>query len=660
MTMVLRLLRILPYLGTVRAIAFTPKIFDRAYYLACNPDVSSSRMHPLLHFLLFGAFEGRKPNPLFDSDYYLRRNSDVAIAGVNPLLHYLKFGIAESRIPHPVLNPNPFTAAGADDRRSQFLRALDDPEMILYSSWLRREARIAPPPLVSSPRFSLLVTLSNSHFESLDALLASVRSQTLSNWELCICNNACAGESEDYLDTLARTDARIRVTHEESRLPASLALNHAAELAHGDYLAVLDPGDRLAPDALHWLAASAPADLIYSDEDRLDASGRRRQPLFKPDWSPDLLLSCPYIGRIHAISRAAWEQSGGFRAEYDPDAEYDLALRITENSAAVRHVPRVLYSRGTETSSFAQPAAQRAVRDAIRRRGVLAEVENGPRPNTFRLHRAATGSTLVSVIVCSRSPELLERCLSSLAARTCYRNHEVIVIRHLDGHAGALQSVIDRHRALQVTYRGPFHFSRMNNLGVAKAKGTILLFLNDDTEFFESSWLDRLVAQVERPEVGIAGARLLYPGGTLQHGGVAIGVGDGCAHVGRNTVREVAAWPWLDLTRDVSAVTGACLAIRTSLFRELGGFSDRFPVNYNDIDLCLRAKEAGYRVIYEAGAALVHHECQSRRRGVVTEAERTVWSDCWGARIAAGDPFYSPNLTHRHEDLSLRDPAERN
>jgi len=243
-----------------------------------------------------------------------------------------------------------------------------------------------------------------------------------------------------------------------------------------------------------------------------------------------------------------------------------------------------------------------------------------------------------------------------MAQQTSYPLREVIVVQHLDGNPGALQAVISRYRAERVAYSGRFHFSRMNNLGAGAAKGTILVFLNDDTELLDSSWLERLVAQVERPDVGIAGARLLYPSGTLQHGGVAIGVGVGCAHIGRNTSTAAPHWPWLDLTRDVSAVTGACLAIRTSVFHELGGFAEAFPANYNDIDLCLRARDAGFRVIYEAGAVLRHHECQSRR-GVVTFAERNLWYDRWAANIRAGDPFYSPNLSRQHEDLSLRSPA---
>lgn len=656
-----RLLRLLPHLGVVRRLSRgSENLFNVGYYLAANPDVAASRMHPLLHFLVFGAFEKRKPNPLFDPEFYLRKYSDVAQGETNPLVHYLKCGAAEGRMPHPLLDPDPEMRGAPGDSLAQFLRALNEPpESVLYSWWMRQEARIAPPPLTSRPRFSVLITASRPRRDWLVEAIASVRAQSYPQWELCVSNN---GSNESWLQedlTLAaRADARIRVAATAREVPAPVALNGAATLATGDYIVVLGQGDRLAPNALHWLATMAPADLIYSDEDRLDTTGKRSQPLFKPAWSPDLLLSCMYLGRIMAISRLAWENAAGFRPAHEHAWEYDLALRVTEKSNSVQHVPRVLYSRREEEATVSQDDnARQCLLDAIERRGISAEVESGPRPCSFRVHWRARRTALANVIICSRSPLLLERCLASLASRTSYPCREVIVVQHLDRREGGLEAVSARFRAVPVVYSGPFHFSRMNNLGTTAAKGAILVFLNDDTELLDSFWLDRLVALIERPDVGVAGSRLLYPSGALQHGGVAIGIGDGCAHIGRETLEAVPHWPWLDLTRDVSAVTGACLAIRTSVFHEVGGFADEFPVNYNDIDLCLRVREAGYRVIYEAGSVLRHYECQTRR-AVVTPEERSRWSGRWAKAMAAGDPFYSPNLTHEYEDLSLRNPAE--
>ncbi len=650
-------MRLLPDIGIVRRLRRGPKLlFNEEYYLACNPDVAASRMHPLPHFLVFGAFERRKPNPLFDPEFYLREYSDVADGQINPLIHFLKSGAAEGRKPHPLYDPGVETAGAHGDPLSQFLHALDEsPESVLYSWWTRQEARLAPPPLAASPRFSVLIAVSRPRREWLEGAIASVRAQSYPHWELLIAVN---GSNEawlaEYLAAVALIDTRIRVARIASEIGTSIVLNRAAALATGDYLAVLDQADRLAPDALHWLASKVPSDLIYSDEDRLDASGNRTQPLFKPDWSPDLLLSCMYIGRVMAVSRTAWESVGGFRQEHERAREYDLALRITEEGWSVEHLPRILYSsRDAEVAKSQDDETRRCLADAVQRRGISAEVEAGSQPGCFRLHWKTSRTALVSVIVCSRSPLLLERCMASLASHTSYPCYEVIVVEHRVGEAGGFESVLTRYRAVSVAYSGPFDFSRMNNLGVRSAQGAILVFLNDDTELLDSSWLDRLVGQVERPDVGIVGARLLYPSGALQHGGVAIGIGDGCAHIGREISCAAPHWPWVGLTRDVSAVTGACLAIRASVFRQVGGFAEMFPVNYNDVDLCLRVRECGYRVIYDDGAFLCHHECQTRL-GVVTPEERSRWRDRWAKVMEAGDPFYNPNLTRESEDLSFR------
>jgi GT2 family glycosyltransferase len=525
---------------------------------------------------------------------------------------------------------------------------------------MKQEARVAVPLAAQTPKFSILLAISSPRQDLLSAAIASVRTQGYPHWELCICDNASeAPWVRDYLRSAERDDTRTRVVYLTSQVEECVAVNRAAKLATGDYFAVLGQEDCLRADAFAWLATQAPAGLIYSDEDLLDAANHRSRPLFKPDWSPDLLLSCMYLGRLMAISSTTWRDCGGFREEYEGAAEYDLALRAAESGALIRHLPRVLYSRREQPPirPEAVKAAHRALLDAVRRRAIDAVVEDGPRPASFRLKWNTRESPLVTIAVCSRSPQLLEQCLSSLADRTSYSRRELIVVHHLGRNAAALDAVIARRQAMRVAYSGTFNFSRMNNLAANAAHGDILLFLNDDTEPIDPTWLERLVAQVQRSDVGIAGARLLYPRGTLQHGGVTVGVGDGCAHIGRDSQSTDSKWPWLDLTRDVSAVTGACLAIRTSLFRELGGFSEDFPVNYNDIDLCLRVRQAGRRVIYESGAVLRHYECRSRP-GVVTAEEYHRWHELWGGVMAPGDPFYNPNLARRCEDLALRSPME--
>ena len=529
-----------------------------------------------------------------------------------------------------------------------------------YASWIQRESAEPLPAPAGSPCFSILMRVSQPRRDWLEDAITSLRVQTYAFWELRICYDpASVPWLVDYLAEVQRSDDRIQTIPLPQHGGISAALNQAATVASGDYLLVLHDADRFAPDALHWLAAAQPAEILYADEDRLDDAGHRIEPIFKPDWSPDLLLSCMYMGRMMAVSRSAWQQSGGFRSECDGAQDYDLALRITDRPVTVRHLPRVLYHRrkrkeaaGTDSVGELGNVERRALEEALRRRGTAGLVEEGPRPNVYQVRWRPGGSTLASLIVCSRSPRLLNRCLQSVADRTAYPAREVIVVQHLGPEDSALQHVIDRHAAKRVPYAGAFHFALMNDLGAQAAAGGVLVFLNDDTEPLDDSWLERLVGQLERADVGVVGARLLYPSGTLQHAGIAVGIGDGCGHIGRGAF-TARYWPWLELTRDVAAVTGACLAIRSSLFRELGGFADEFPANYNDTDLCLRVREAGYRVIYDTAIVLRHYEGKTRH-GAVTLRERENWYRRWASLIDAGDPFYSPHLTREREDLSLR------
>jgi len=538
--------------------------------------------------------------------------------------------------------------------RKLYSRSSPDPASS-YKSWVEQESDEPLPALVRTPRFSILMRAVSPRREWLEEAIASVRAQSYPDWELCISyDSRFAPWLSDYMAAAGQSDKRIHTVPAPENSGFSAGLNQAATLSFSDYLLILHDSDRLAPNALHWLAAAQPGEILYADEDCLDDAGQRTRPTFKPDWSPDLLLACMYLGRMMTVSRSAWVQAGGLRSEHDGAYDYDLALRITDRPVTVSHVPRVLY-HGRCPDAPGEPgsaAGRRALEDALSRRGAATTVESGPRPSTYQLRWKPSGSTLASLIVCSRSPRLLDQCLGSVNARTAYPNRETIVVQHLGAEDARIKKVIERHSARRVPYRGPFHFARMNNLAARTASDGVLVFLNDDTEPLDDSWLDRIVGQLERPEIGIVGARLLYPSGTIQHAGIAVGIGDGCGHIGRGAF-HARFWPWLELTRDVAAVTGACLAIRAGLFRELGGFADEFPANYNDTDLCLRVREAGYRVIYDAGIVLRHYEGKTRP-GTVTLQERENWYLRWAGIIEAGDPFYSPHLTRAGEDLSLR------
>lgn len=587
---------------------------------------------------------------------YTQRTMDVHIAALEDSL---VFRILQ-RVGRPILAARARVANWLAGTRLQRLWYRISPQgSDGYAPWIEREASDAVPALSASPRFGILLAISETS-AWVEETMASVLAQTYPHWELRVCFQGLASSQlEAFLATSENTDPRIRVFPVSVGSSVAENLNQAVQATAADYLIVLDQAGSLAPNALEWLANMTPADLIYSDEDWLDDGGRRAEPVFKPDWSPDLLLSCMYVGRVMALSRKAWEAAGGVRDGFENAGDHDLALRITDREVTVKHVARVLYHRRGPASvenviacQAAHAAGRRAVRDALRRRHGAADVEDGIASCTYQLRWRPRGDSRVSLVICSRTASLLNRCLRAVQAST-YANREIIVVQHLGHDDAGVQAIIERHGARRVPYSGAFHFSVMNNLGAEAATGDVLVFLNDDTEPLNVSWLDRLVGQVERPGVGVAGARLVYPSGTLQHAGVAIGVSDGCGHIGRGAI-TAQHWPWLQMTRDVAAVTGACLAIEAALFRELGGFAGEFPINYNDIDLCLRVRHAGYRVVCDTGVVLRHYECQTRGRGIVTLRERESWFDRWGEWIQSGDPFYNPHLTTEREDLSLR------
>ena len=357
----------------------------------------------------------------------------------------------------------------------------------------------------------------------------------------------------------------------------------------------------LAPTAGYWLKEST-ADLIYTDEDVL-ARGLRTDPVFKPQWSPELFAHVDYIGPSYIIRT-------------------ELLGRKDFMGLTIQHVPRVLMHRR-------EP-----------------RVIEGRDPNQL-----ATSTARVSVVICSRNPQMLSECLGAIRSNTVYPNYELVIL----SHRVEMRALCERFGAIEVPFRQDFNFARMSNLGARAASGELILFLNDDTSPVTKAWMSALAAQAVRPEVGVVGALLTYPDGRIQHAGVQIGTSNGAGHPGRLS-SGIPIFPWLTHTREQLAVTGACLMMRRNAFEELQGLDESFPINYNDVDLCLRAGAAGYNVLLESNARVIHKESTTRKTGI-RYGERQRFLDRWGDRIIAGDPYLNPNLTDN--ELLLPDPCNR-
>lgn len=538
-----------------------------------------------------------------------------------------------------------------------------------------RIARLADPPLIS-----VVMPVYDPPPAFLDAAIASVARQLYPRWELCIADD-CSTDPEigRILDRWTKADPRIKVVRRSENGHISKASNSALELATGPYVALLDHDDMLAEHALYMvaetIAAHPDADVIYSDEDKLDAAGRRSDPYFKPDFNPDLFHSQNYVSHLGVYRRKLVTAVGGFRAGFEGSQDYDLALRVIERSAVerVRHIPHVLYhwrvlegsvALGADEKSYAHERARRALVEHFERRHVAATVEEVPVGRYRRVrYPVPDPAPRVSVIIPTRDrADLLRTAVGSLLGKTDYPDIEVLIVDNgssEDQTQAYFQEIIaSEPRVRVIPDGGPFNYSRLNNLAAAEATGSVLCLLNNDTEVMHADWLAEMVGQAMRPEVGAVGAKLYYGDGGIQHAGVVLGIGGVAGHV-FNGLRpgQPGYFSREALTQCYSAVTAACLVTRREIFEQLGGLDEaNLGVAFNDVDYCLRVWESGHSVVWTPFAELYHHESASRgsdedpTRRARFRKEIRYMTERWEARIAA-DPFYNPNLSLAHDDF---------
>ena len=498
----------------------------------------------------------------------------------------------------------------------------------------------------------------------------SVETQLYPYWELCLSvGSSVPNELRQELCALEQRDNRIRIARVESSASWADKANGVLALATGDFVVPLEVGDALAEDALYWVAREARdqagSDLIFSDEDTFDGKERRVDPWFKSDWNPALMLACNAFGRLGAYRRSLVQRVGGFRTGFDGADEHDLVLRcaaVTEVNR-VHHIARVLYHRRPPTrakerqgKSSNEDAGARAVADHLAAQGIAAKVNGGN--GEYRLAYALpVPHPRVSVIIATTArPDIAEPCFRSLLQRTTYDDLEVLLLVNraalqVSEQADFLKRITEEPRVRVIDYLDrPFNYSAVNNFGVAQASGQVLCFLNDDTEIITADWLEVLVSRVSLPQVAAAGPMLYYPDDTIQHAGVVLGLsgiaGHACLHEPRGSRGYFGR---ACLEQDVSCVTAACMAIRANVFRTLGGFDEEMPLAYNDVDLCLRLRSAGWRIIWTPAAELVHRESASLGRhnegppAAQYAHDVTLMRQRWGPLLQA-DPFYNVNF----------------
>ena len=524
------------------------------------------------------------------------------------------------------------------------------------------------------PRISVLLPIYNPDLTFLNAAIESVKAQLYQNWELCLADDASTdAQVRPFLEQAATSDSRIKLALRQKNGHISAASNSALDLATGEWCALLDQDDVLAPDALGRVAleidGQPEARLVYTDEDKIDAAGNRSSPYFKTNWDPVFFLGQNYINHLGLYHTEIIREIGGFRESFEGAQDYDLALRVTEKLRLhqVRHIPRVLYHWRTLPGSvaaaiyakpYAKDAARRAIAEHLARCGVAAQVE--PCEENTERHRVVyelpAQVPLVSFVIPTRNRlDLLKRCIADIRQGTEYERIELLIIDNGSTDESTLDfmTLLSQEKDTQVlSHGGPFNFSELINRGALAARGEILALLNDDVEPQEPGWLREMVSQVLNPGAGAVGARLWYVDQTLQHGGVILGLGGMAGHAFRGTARgDPGYFDRLFLPHNCSAVTAACMVVHKQVFQEAGGFDEEdFAVNFNDIDFCLRLRERGMQIIWTPYANLIHQESASRGRERSPEAEKQFLREAarfrekWGEQLL-DDVFYNPNLS---------------
>ncbi|MBF0111342.1 MAG: glycosyltransferase [Desulfamplus sp.] len=576
-------------------------------------------------------------------------------------------------------------------------------ELQKYHQWIEKNENISSAPIKDEINDELnflniaviipLIRLSsppyhnqNSNLEMLEQTFESVLNQSYQNFQMVIIDSNPSDLLSDYdkskLDNFySKYSSNPKITFINiTTYNIAKALNRAVEIiADCRYFLLLEPFDKLSLNALYEcikvLNQLPNIDFIYSDEDKISTDGVRFNPFFKPDWSPNLILSGMYVGSLALYKKDIFQNIGGFSQENQIDIFYDAVLRLSELTHNMAHIPKILYHRRynilkeANRHKFQQVENEKSLKTlqaAIRRKGLKAKLYQGQTSSSFRLSYRFDPKIVISIIVPFKdNHDLLHTCIKSILQKSSYRNYEIICVNNQSKDRDKFMDIescgfpplrsIDNLNLTLLDYDEPFNYSAINNFAVKHSKGEMLLFLNSDTEVISEDWLEAMLEHASRDNVGAVGAKLYYVNDTIQHAGIVVGVAGVAGHAFKQIKRSDINFyhGFACMLRDVSAVTGACMMLRRSVFEEVGGFDEEhFKISYNDLDLCLKMRQRGYDIIYTPFAELYHYESYSRGYSFDAAATENIKAK-WGDYLKS-DTFYNPNLTKSKEDWSLK------
>lgn len=584
------------------------------------------------------------------------------------------------RLPPPSLGPSVIAQANAEQpimirpprppattlRASAARHSLSATTLAEWEDTIRSVAGARFTTSLGRPRISIITPVWNTKVSWFAEAAISVLEQSFSDWEWCIVDDGSTTDQFHGLFQPLEETGRVKILKLQNNKGISYATNEGLRLAAGEYVAFLDHDDLMSPSALEDCVEVLDEgfDAVYTDSDKIDETGLRREPFHKPDWSPDYFRGVMFVGHLLVVRREVALQIGGFDAHYNGIQDFEFMLRFSERAGRIGHISKVLYHwRAVEGSIASAPGAKgtieilqkEAVQSQLTRLNLPATAEIGRTPHRIQLVPIPIHNhPKVSIVIPTKdSPHVLKKCLSSLFDKTKYPNFEVICVDNGTTDIRAL-NLMRTYPVKRLLLPGRFNFSRANNLGVHKTKGEYLVFMNNDIEVIAENWVEEMLYYARQEDVGAVGALLLYPDKTVQHAGVVLGCRGTADHVSRFASAESDGYAGsLACAREVSAVTAACMMLKRETFNHVGGFNEHYFTAYQDADLCLTLRSLGKRNIFAPRAVLFHLESQSRG-SYYDFVDRNLLLDRWEDAIASNDPYYNRNFDVETCDYSLR------
>ena len=517
------------------------------------------------------------------------------------------------------------------------------------------------------PKISIVVPMYNTKFSYFVELIDSINNQTYQNFEVCLADSSKIPDVQiqKYIQEL--NSSKIVYKNISQNLGISENTNVAISFSTGDYVAFCDHDDVISIDALYEVVKainSSDADFIYTDEDILE-NGIRKNPHFKPDFSPDLLTSYNYICHLCVVKRKLFDEVGLLNKEFDGAQDYDFVLRATEKAKNIVHIPKVLYHwRAHETSTsynssakeYVYMAGKRAIEEHFKRINIKAKVEILDEPGRYRVKYDVIGNPKISIIIPNKdSKSDLKKCIDSIL-KSSYQNYEIVIVennsktKEIFDYYDKIQKDNDNIKVVSIKI-DKFNYSLINNFGVKNSKGEYIVLLNNDTKVLSNDWMEEMLGICQRDDVGIVGAKLLYPDFKVQHAGVVVGIGGVAGHVNVNIAEnEEGYFSRANVINNFSAVTAACLMIKRSIFEKIDGLDENLQVAFNDIDLCMKVRKLKYLIVFTPYAKLMHYESKTRGSEDTPEkikrfeSEMDVFKSKWKDELDRGDPYYNINL----------------